>query len=451
MRAPIRLLGLALVLSVVHAASALAQTLPPGQGQPPGTPQSATQDQPTGITQGTTFVPSMSVGAGYDDNVFWSPTPVSDQIWRVTPGFGVDQESPRVSWMSLYHFDAERYRTNAALTTPMARQTGSSDLHFMESAATTLVAMGGYDSTSTPGDLNLTTALAIPRSSASRWYGDASLTHETGPRTALDVAYHVSRDSASIGEDVTTQGVDFGVTRKVASRNAATFSVLGRHFTFDGIDGTRSDLSSIATVFGWTNRITPHTSWTLRAGPRLEGGSAHLELAAVVRHQGTGSDVSVEYDSTQTTALGLTGPVDERRAIATVAYHLPARMDATLQGGVYSSQFAGLTARVYRAAATVTKHLSDSVLLSLDYALDVQKGLLGVPQEVILPSDTAVAPVSFASSASVQRNLILMRVMIAPTIRRRPEPPKTLAPDGHAPAPDESEKPNLPDIKGAKP
>jgi len=52
--------------------------------------------------QVTTITPSVTMGVGRDDNVFWLPTSVSDRFWPVTPALTIGVESPQSAWLGTY-------------------------------------------------------------------------------------------------------------------------------------------------------------------------------------------------------------------------------------------------------------------------------------------------------------------------------------------------------------
>ena len=379
--------------------------------------------------QSLRLAPSLIIAAGYDDNVFWAPNGESDVVLRVTPGLSFERKGPRAKLVGTYNFDAEHYRNFSTMTNAFVRQSASGTGQFLKSTATTFILGGGYDTTTRPAELNVDTGLGAGILSGHRWYGHTELKHSYGPKTTVDVGYDFGSDVLSLGEQVQTHGLTFLATRQANQRDELRLKFEGQRFLFNGseaFDGPDEIMSGVAMV-GWTSHLTPLTSLTFSAGPRVSNGNVRPEIEAIISRLSGPNEFSLSYARTQATALGLRGLIDVDRVLGTNTYRLPGRIDTTLQGGVYRNQSRGATVNVYRAMADVTKYLATGVGISISYSSDMQHGLLGTellpglaPPLINLRPDLAPVP----TMGWVRRNLILFRVLIVPELGRSTKPPE---------------------------
>lgn len=404
----------AIITSLVVAASSLAAARPAG-------------------AQALRLAPSLIIAAGYDDNVFWAPNGQSDVVLRVTPGLSFKREGPRAKLLGTYNFDAEHYRNFSTMTNAFVRQSASGTGQFLKSTATTFILGGGYDTTTRPAELNVDTGLGSGILSGHRWYGHTELKHTFGPKTAMDLGYDFVNDVLSLGEEVQTHGVSVLATRQTNQRDELRLKFEGQEFLFNGsstndvVVGPDRIMSGVAMV-GWTSHLTPLTSLTFSAGPRVSNGDVRPEIEMLISRLSGPNEFSLSYARTQATALGLRGLIDVDRILGTNTYRLPGRIDTTLQGGVYRNQSRGATVNVYRAMADVTKYLATGVGISISYSTDMQHGLLGTellpglaaPALINLRPDLAPVP----TMGWVRRNLILFRVLVVPELGRSTKPPE---------------------------
>ena len=379
--------------------------------------------------QALRLAPSLIIAAGYDDNVFWAPNGESDVVLRVTPGLSFERKGPRAKLVGTYNFDAEHYRNFSTMTNAFVRQSASGTGQFLKSTATTFILGGGYDTTTRPAELNVDTGLGAGILSGHRWYGHTELKHSYGPKTTVDLGYDFVNDVLSLGEEVQTHGVSFLATRQANQRDELRLKFEGQRFLFhstEDFNGPDEIMSGVAMV-GWTSHLTPLTSLTFSAGPRVSNGDVRPEIEAIISRLSGPNEFSLSYARTQATALGLRGLIDVDRILGSNTYRLPGRIDTTLQGGMYRNQSRGATVNVYRAMADVTKYLATGVGISVSYSTDMQHGLLGTellpglaPPLINLRPDIPPVP----TMGWVRRNLILFRVLIVPELGRSTKPPE---------------------------
>ena len=370
----------------------------------------------------TTIAPSVAVGVRYDDNVFWSPVPTSDIVWGFTPGVEALRESAHSTWLSHYSFDTERFRDHPTLTTRLARQTASSSWKVEKSSATTFAIAGGYDSTLTPSELNLTTGLGSPRLRAWRWHAGPDVRYTAGSLTKLHAAYQFTADFLETHDNILTHAVNADVARQVGARDTVQLAVILERFLFNGGEG----LNSEAFVAGVSHQLTPFTTLTIGAGPRLGGGALRPEVnASLVRKAGS-SELSATYDRTQTTAFGVLTLIDVQRIVGGAIYRRADTLEATAQGGLYVNTVGASRLSVYRVAAGLTKPVGAGISLSASYALDFQSGTIGASLLTpILTGPTADARLTpQVLGGHLHRNVVFFRVIVAPRLKPVREPPK---------------------------
>src|SRR5262245_22065788 len=76
-----------------------------------------------------TLVPSVTIGAVYDDNLFARAQGSAGEMFQVRPSIEANYESPRLTFLTLYSWDMER-SNHAALNTLDARRHGMLDARF---------------------------------------------------------------------------------------------------------------------------------------------------------------------------------------------------------------------------------------------------------------------------------------------------------------------------------
>jgi len=382
-----------------------------------------------------TFAPSATISAGMDDNVLWLPAGAPDTVWRVTPGFTARRESARATWSANYSFDTERYQNHPELTTALARQTARGDGRMQVSEHTTLSVLGGFDSSTTPFDLNTITGLTTSgRVNVWRRYVGSELTHEVSPASNVDLVYQLSGDYVSGGDTVLTHAIDATFLHQITGRHAWLVKGLYRDYHFTGLDG-QPPTQSFGGLFGWKVKITPLTTLTVAAGPRrdLPSTGFHPEIqASLDRHVGA-VKVSANYSQTATTAIGVPGLVSLKRLFGSTDLHLPGDLDASLNGGAYLNSFQGQKTTAVGAGAEIAKRVKGGIVIAVSYSSDIQKGLIGLPGVAILPPTGTAGGIDVVATAPgqtvIRRNVVLLRLTIAPDIRPR-RPPAGEGPGG---------------------
>jgi len=373
------------------------------------------------------IAPSASAGLAFDDNLFSTPDQqaITDQILRVTPGLSASRETARSYWFGGYSFDAERYQEHPILTTPMARQTGGGLVRVATSPRTAFTLAGGYDSTNTPSDLNVTTGLFTGRARAWRLRAAPEVRHALSPASTVTVSYDVTSDTLQ-DERIITHAASLAFVHATGVRDEFRFEPFVREFIFN-----TGALAVGGGMIGWTHRITRFTSLRLQGGPRFieKSDVVKPELDLALERRTEYSEWSVSYERSMTTAIGLNAVVDTERLLARTGYHHPAVVDFTLEGGVYSNRYT-TTTRAYHVGVDLTRALGPAIAISLGYSLNLQRGLFN-PLALASPGDEGTTLVNLPLLTSpaivdvpLRRNVFAVRLVVAPTIKPMRTPPE---------------------------
>src|SRR5262245_59308678 len=101
-----------------------------------------------------TVVPTFSVAAVYDDNIFAETDGSAGKMLQFRPSLEGSFETPRFAFMSLYSQDMLRSNFST-LNTVDARRHAFLQTTFRSSPLTTFALVGRYDRSETPGELAL--------------------------------------------------------------------------------------------------------------------------------------------------------------------------------------------------------------------------------------------------------------------------------------------------------
>jgi hypothetical protein len=283
-----------------------------------------------------TVAPSVAAGPVYDTNVFFTPTPEADLIWRLTCGLATEKMGPRSNFAAQYSFDAEQFRDHPSLSTPLAHQIGEARTQWRPSSAVTAAINGGYERTLHPADLNLTTGLAIGRLQAWRGSGGTDLKIRGGAHTEVGLGYQFTRDVVEAGGDVNTHAGRVEVTQETGVHDALHLKYLPQAFLF-GAGGTvqQPDLVWHVVAVGWTHDVSKTTHLSVEAGPRIRPGQVEPYVLLSLEGKGRAAERSVVYTRTSTTAIGVIGPIEVQSILGSAGYNRPGAIDLRLAGGVY--------------------------------------------------------------------------------------------------------------------
>jgi len=348
---------------------------------------------------------------------------------RLTPSFDSEYRDQRLRLSGRYTFDAERYDAHESLSTVDARQQGAVDLRYSLTSRVVWSAGGEIARTRMPSELFAETGLLLPRARASRVTGRSTLTRELGPRTEGVAGYVFSEDRIQGGITLRTHTATFGVDRRLSSRTSSRIEYRGTLDSFDSssrgfrlqaepdadaasqlpAEGESHEsglkplsVSSHAITAGWTRQLTSRLSMSVIAGPRLTGGRFVPELFMSLRSRWNRGDVSMSYQRTQTTVIGVARPVDIETVTSRVVWGAARGPSLNVTPAFYRSRAQGRRTDVYRVALGFDYPIGDKLSLDMSVDTSVQSGRL----QPFLPEGT------------IDRHTASIRLVTAPFAKR---------------------------------
>jgi len=287
--------------------------------------------------------PAIAAAGIHDDNILFSPTqPQEDRILRVSPAIEAGYRSVPMTLRGRYTFDAERYARHTELDDNRVRENAALDFRYEPTRLSTLMARADYAMTQTPGELSPETGLLLGRARAERFAFSPTLIHRFDRLTSGSASYGFIRDRLAGGIGSDTHTVTLDLNRRIVRRDVASFRYRFDRFHFD----TGETVTAHALLGGGTHEFTSQTTVTALAGPRFSDGSIDPEVSASLLHELERGEQSLTYTRSQTTVLGLAGPVDTESFGATFAYSPRSNVLLRAMPGYLSSNHSGLTARV---------------------------------------------------------------------------------------------------------
>ena len=254
----------------------------------------------------------VTVGQGYDDNLFASPAsgnPRSDYITRVGPTFEGGYQSPALTFLASYGFDAEKYIDQVQLDDRLARQEARLDFKYRPAQRVSLLLAGSYLDTQTPRELNIGTLLPAGRARAQRVRGISGLVYEPNAVMKVAVDYERAQDDIEGGLSTTAHTARVGVSQRATARNTFRADSRFAHIAFQ--DDTR--ILTMAVTGGWTRVLTPFFTLEIDAGPRISSGELRPELAAQLKRRLRRGEMLVGYFATEETTFGEVGTIQVQR------------------------------------------------------------------------------------------------------------------------------------------
>jgi hypothetical protein len=357
------------------------------------------------------FVPSISVSALSDDNVFTTVHRAADQTTLITPAAEGLFGTPRLSLLGAYAFDMLRSADFSSLNDLEARRHGRADAIYHQTSRLTFEVDSHYDRSDEAGELNFETGFLLPRTRATRWEVGPSFTYKATPVMTVLGTYGWIQEGL---EDVMVQDEHVGrllITRQLSDRASLTGGYIGRRFV-NGLDTQTSN----AAVGGAAYQLGPFTMFSVQAGPRLSsrGGVEPEVIASLVRRSPTLFGYAIDYWSGQSIILGVLGPVEVKSATARAAW--PVRRNIEIGGATgyfrSESEIQG-QARVYHVEAVAAWTLQPFYTISASYGADFQHGDIRT---------------SFLNEQDVVRHVFQVRLTVAPRLSRTIQQPGPLVP-----------------------
>jgi hypothetical protein len=363
------------------------------------------------------FIPSMSLFTVVDDNIFAQADGSAGRMLQLRPTFEGSYESPITRLLGLYSFDMQRSNFTS-LTTLDARRHALGEAQFRSTPFTTLSVAARYDRSNTPGDINLDTGVLGERRNAERFEVTPSFAWRLGPRTSMSSGYDLITEHLIDGERGTMQIGRVGWSRDITSRVSVTAGYIGRYFV-DHIDGI-SDYQSHAVLLGWNRVVSPGTTLTLAAGPKIRARrGTDYEASAAFARVTPHARLALDYWHGETIVLGVIGPVGVDSVTGRMAWPVRRFELGTMLGFSDVSTIDDRANRVYRASLGGSWSPGGMYSIGASYDLDYQNGSIRNP--IFIDGERVLF------DEQVLRHVFRISVTVAPRYRRSILPPEEAA------------------------
>ena len=318
-----------------------------------------------------TFIPSVSIGAVYDDNLFADVEGSAGQMLQIRPSLEVSHESPRLTFLSLYSQDMLR-SNHGDLNTFDARRHAFLDTKFRSTPLTTLGVAARYDRSETPGELELDTGILGPRQTAERWQVAPNFSRRMGPRAVLAGGYDFTREHEIDTPSGTLHQARLAISREWTARTDIVGSYLGRYFD-DSFEGHTSQ----SLLGGISREVAPGTQFSFFAGPRVTSYRSGIkpEVSTGFIRTTPRINLALDYWHGETIILGIQGPVAVDSGTARVSWPLTAKLEVGVHGGITDvDTIDARKARVYRTTLIGSWTPRGMYTVAASYGLDHQEG-----------------------------------------------------------------------------
>jgi hypothetical protein len=386
--------ALLLVIGVILFPTAAAGQVTLGQLIPP------VEKAATKPSEGFYVTPSLSVGELYDDNLFFSSTNRrQDFFTRVSPGIQAGYQSAPLTLLGGYSSDSEFYSRHTELTTLQMRQRALFDLKAMPTESLRLSTTGTYSKTNAPWELNTFTGVALTRVRADRLALDPSMSYRFDPLTTAKGDFTISRDRMVNAISINSFLGRMGLDRRISSTDTVSAGYTGRRFEFDG-GGT---ITSHAPLLGWEHKLSPLTTFTVRAGPRFTEGSLddRPEALASIQHLLPQGEVSLAYSNMQTTVIG------QPFSVMAESFRLSAKYKPLPHFEIAVEPSVG---RITSDAFKATVYISN---VELTYQFTKELALRGTHQFSLMRGDFDPATGAAGGTVEVLHNMFWLRLVVS--------------------------------------
>jgi hypothetical protein len=136
---------------------------------------------------------------------------------------------------------------------------------------------------------------------------------------------------------------------------------------------------------------------TLGAGPRVTAGALAADLTASARHALRAGALSVSYQQTQTTLIGLAGIARMRSVTAGAEHNFGRSVTLRATSAILNTREAGMPTMAYRLSGGCAWRLAPGLSFEADYDSDLQHGNLYAAQ----------------AAQVIRRDVVTMRVIVA--------------------------------------
>jgi hypothetical protein len=361
------------------------------------------------------FIPSASLFAVYDDNVYARVKGSAGQIQQLRPSFEGSYESPILHLLGLYSFDMQRSNFSS-LNSLDARRHALSEFRMRTTPFTTIGVAGRYDRSDSPGDINVDTGVIGARRTAERFELNPSYLHRLDPHTGISAAYNFTTEHLIDGEYGTLHVGRLGASRDISTRTNLAAAYVARYFV-DHI----ADQVSNAILLGWNRTLAPGTRVSLFAGPRYSRyRGLEPEASASFAHTTPHVMLAIDYTHGETIVLGVQGPVANDSVSSRITWPFRRRFEFGVLGGASNvSTLDHRTMTVYHETLVGSWSPGGIYTIATSYGFDYQTG--SIRNQLFLDGGRLIL------DDRVLRQVFRVSVTVAPRYRRSVLPPDEAA------------------------
>ena len=363
------------------------------------------------------FIPSLSLFTVFDDNVFADTNSTAGRMLQLRPGFEGSYESPTARLLGFYSFDIQRSNFSS-LTTLDARRHALGEAQFRTTPFTTLGVTGRYDRSNTPGEIDFQTGILGERRNAERVEFVPNFNRRLGPRLSLSSNYDYISEHLVDGERGTLHIGNISLSRNLSTRTSVSAGYIGRLFV-DHVNDL-PEYHSHAVLLGWSRVMTPGTTLSLAAGPKLRAHrGTHYEASAAFARATPRVRLALDYWHGETIVLGVLGPVAVESVTGRAAWPIRRFEIGTMLGASDVTTIDERNSRVYRGTVFGTWIPGGLYSISATYDADFQDGSIRNP--IFFDGERILF------DERVLRHVFRVSVTIAPRYRRSILPPDEAA------------------------
>jgi hypothetical protein len=319
--------------------------------------------------QSISVTPSVSISQMYDDNLFSRPAAEADTITRVSPRFDAQYRSEFHTFSARYALDADRFDRHPDLTTAHARQDAGFEEQYHATPSLSLGGAAAFMETETPADLNVATALTPGRARAQRLTVHPSAAYQLGWLTSATFGYIAAHDRL-FGVSLLSQTATAAIDHHASARDGVRWEYSYQNYLFNAFERKTSQ----AVTAQWTRDVTRATSFSVRGGLRITGGTLSPDAAASLHHAMRIGEAALAYAHTQTTLLGLVGVADTHTVTARVSGEARSGLQLHVEPGLLRTTQTGLASTVYRLSVGGLRPIGRRLGVEASYDLNLQRG-----------------------------------------------------------------------------
>ena len=318
------------------------------------------------------IVPSISVAAIHDDNVFVTAGPREDDtITQVTPALEAGYEGQIFNARMNYGREMEKYNEFDELDSNSMREYLDVMMDYAASPRLSLSLVGDYLESRVPADLNPVIGLGVGRTEGQRSSVTAGFEYRFTERVTGVVAYTDAREELSdgIGNEIHT--VDASFEHDINARNQLLYGYRYSEYEFD--NGFTQEVK--IPRIGLLHALNDRTSIRLEAGPLKAGDENELYFNALLTRTHDRGNFTIGINRDVNTVIGEAGIVeadslnvgllhrlgDELQISASAGYGKVTRSDGELDN-----------ADVIRAAVEARYSVNNGVILFATYSYSKQ-------------------------------------------------------------------------------